>query len=357
MLTTYRRHLRRCRHRGHGRRYRHCQCPIYVDGFLAGKEIRESLKTKNWQLAQDKVREWEAEDRKTVEQQPKTLEAAWKEFIADLKARQLHESTLRKYKLLERQMEEIARDRGLRYLQEFDLPQLSQFRTSWKDGPRSSGKKLERLRALFRFAQQMGWVQKNPAADLKPPRVALCPTLPYDCEELIRILAAIDRYREQFPIRGTENALRLRGLVLLLRYSGMRISDAVSLATDRIQGERLFLYTQKTGVAVNTVLPEFVVQALRDVPNVTEQYFFWDGTSKLEIAVGSWRRRLARLFELAEVPKAYPHRFRDTFAVELLLSGVPIERVSILLGHHSGICSAFGSRIPCSIFSQDTPLR
>jgi integrase len=29
------------------------------------------------------------------------------------------------------------------------------------------------------------------------------------------------------------------------------------------------------------------------------------------------------------------HRFRDTFSVELLLSGVPIERVSILLGHQS----------------------
>ena len=27
------------------------------------------------------------------------------------------------------------------------------------------------------------------------------------------------------------------------------------------------------------------------------------------------------------------HRFRHTFAVEMLLAGVPIERVSILLGH------------------------
>ncbi len=29
------------------------------------------------------------------------------------------------------------------------------------------------------------------------------------------------------------------------------------------------------------------------------------------------------------------HRFRDTFAIELLLSGVPIARVSKLLGHDS----------------------
>jgi integrase/recombinase XerD len=35
------------------------------------------------------------------------------------------------------------------------------------------------------------------------------------------------------------------------------------------------------------------------------------------------------------VKAAHPHRFRDTFAVELLLAGVPIDQVSILLGHSS----------------------
>jgi integrase/recombinase XerD len=35
------------------------------------------------------------------------------------------------------------------------------------------------------------------------------------------------------------------------------------------------------------------------------------------------------------VPTGHPHRYRDTFAVSLLLKGVPMERVSILLGHRS----------------------
>jgi integrase len=38
---------------------------------------------------------------------------------------------------------------------------------------------------------------------------------------------------------------------------------------------------------------------------------------KLETIVGSWRKRLAKLFELAEITKGHAHRFRDTFAVEL----------------------------------------
>jgi integrase len=44
-------------------------------------------------------------------------------------------------------------------------------------------------------------------------------------------------------------------------------------------------------------------------------------------------RRVPRLS--ARIPNGHVHRFRDTFAVELLLAGVPIERVSVLLGHQS----------------------
>lgn len=104
---------------------------------------------------------------------------------------------------------------------------------------------------------------------------------------------------------------------------------------DRPNGDRLFLFTQKTGVAVNTVLPDFVRKSLEAIPKVTDRHFFWNGVTKLETVVGSWRKRLAKLFELAEITNGHPHRFRDTFAVELLLSGVPIERVSVLLGHQS----------------------
>lgn len=135
------------------------------------------------------------------------------------------------------------------------------------------------------------------------------------------------------------NARRLKTLVLLMRYSGMRVSDAVTLGTDRLDGRKLFLYTQKTGVPVYTVLPDSVLQALEATPRMTEKNYFWSGECRRESVAGLWEKRLRKLFASAGVSKgqgnAVSHRFRDTFAVELLLAGVPIERVSVLLGHQS----------------------
>jgi integrase/recombinase XerD len=335
VLTIYRRHRKNCKHRAKGRKHRHCQCPIWVDGFLSGQEIRESLKVRDWQRAQEVIREWDIEDRRGARPVRRPLSDCWKEFLIDLEARKLHESTVRKYKLLRLQMQDYGEKNGRSFIDEFDLSTLGMFRSGWKDGPRSSAKKLERMRAFFRFAQRRNWISDNPAIELKAPKVTLCPTLPFNNEEMRRILGATEQYKQEMPSHGIENGRRIRGLTLLLRYSGMRIGDAVNFTTERLEGNRVFLYTQKTGVAVNTVLPQFVVSALAETPRVTNKFFFWSGSGKLESIVRSWQTRLRRLFKLANIADGHAHRFRDTFAVELLLAGVPIERVSVLLGHQS----------------------
>ena len=115
----------------------------------------------------------------------------------------------------------------------------------------------------------------------------------------------------------------------------MRIRDTVKCNEAKITGNKLLWYTQKTGVPVHSVLPDFVVRELAQTPKSGNGHFFWSSKSKLHSAIGKWQRRLKRLFTLAGVCGGHAHRFRDTFAVELLLAGIPLERVSVLLGHHS----------------------
>ena len=127
--------------------------------------------------------------------------------------------------------------------------------------------------------------------------------------------------------------MRLKALALLLRFSGLRIADAVTLTRHRIQDDVLTLRTAKTGTDVQVALPHECLDALNALG--ANEYFFWSGLSTKKSCVGDYQRAFKRLYELAEVKNGHAHRWRDTFAVELLLAGTAIEDVSALLGHQS----------------------
>lgn len=320
-----------------------CGCMLWVYGLVYGpvgrEEIRESLKVRDWTKAQKFVAErlnrgrW----REPVAAPPPqdgriTVADATSRYVTNAEAEGLNADTVKKYKRLFKRLAAFAKDRGIEHLEGLSLDELSAFRSTWKLGPRTKVKELERLKAFFNFAQEREWLTKNPATKMKAAKPDLRPTMPFTQAEMIKILSALDLYAKS---AGLRNAQRLRAFVLLLRYSGLRIGDATQLEVGRVNGKKLFLYMQKTSEPVSCVLPDFVVRALDASPRTSERFYFWTGKSKLHSAIGKWQRRLQRLFELAKISKGHAHRFRDTYATELLVAGVPMDRVSVLLGHQS----------------------
>jgi site-specific recombinase XerD len=297
------------------------------------------MRTRDWTKANREVQKWESIERVKEQGAPVSLADAWESFLADLEARKLSSQTIRKYKLLERQIKAFGDAHGFAFLSQFNLDTLSRFRATWKDGTRTAGKKLERVRAFFRFCFDRQWVESNPASKIKLPKVSVCPTMPLSHEEMVKLLTACDNLILTSQPSAKLGAHRLKSLILLMRYTGLRVSDAVSLTTDRIDGKKIFLYTAKTGVPVYTILPDSVLRALEATPRVTETRFFWSGQGKRESAVCDWQGKIKDVFDAAGIVKglsnAVSHRLRDTFAVELLLAGVPIERLSMLLAHQS----------------------
>ena len=339
MLTTYRRHLKNCEHRGEGRRYRRCRCPVWVDGFIGSQEIRKSLGTRDWEKAQDTIREWEAagEMPASDDGEAMTIEELKTAYLDNAEnGRKLKEPTIDRYRIIFRQLEAFAQAKGIRFVKQLDFGKLSQFRASWKDGALSGQKKLERVRAIFGYAKKMKVIAENPALDLEMPIVRQVPTLPFTHDEMTRILTAVEKeIAESTSADRRAKWRRARALILFLRYSGLRISDAVGCGVERVQDGKLFLYTAKTGQEVYVPLPQMAVKALEECPRVHERYFFWTAQGTVETARKKWSEALAKIFRDAKVKDGHAHRFRDTFAVELLKAGTPIENVAAFLGHAS----------------------
>jgi integrase len=203
---------------------------------------------------------------------------------------------------------------------------------------------LQRLSGFLWFCVRNEWLEKNPARMLKAIRVKQIPTDYFTREEIKRIVDATYAYGDwQGGHDFHHRAEKLRALILLMRWSGLAIRDAVTLERERLtSGNKLFLYRAKTNVPVYLPLPSQLADLLRSLPNSNPRYFFWTGNGDPETVKKGWDRSLRRLFKAVKLRKpdgtlkrCHAHMFRDTFAVELLLAGVPLDQVSLLLGHAS----------------------
>lgn len=320
MLNLWRRHLARCPHSD--RKRKNCFCPIWVQGTLHGKWLKKSLGVRNWESAQKIVREWES----GAGTEPVLAADAFDRFFADCKSRGLGTAQIGKYELLGKELKQEFRDRTVASV---TVDDLRAYREKWDVASVTAYKKLERLRTFFRFCHDSGWISKNPAKVLKPPKVRHSPTLPLSDDQMKNVMWALELY----PERPKGRRAQVKAFVLLLRYSGLRIGDAVSLTKDKLRDGKLLLYTGKTGTPVFVPLPSQVVEALEAVEDFNGR-FFWSGNGILKSAIADWQRTLSKLFKMAGM-KAHAHQFRHTFAVSLLQSGVSLETVSILLGHSS----------------------
>ena len=244
MLTLYRRHAvpgKRqpggCPHRD-DRYWRRCSCPVWVEGTVNKVYRRESLKTRSWSEAKDIIAKWEAAPNQSRRYASVDMAEAISRYIRDCVHKELSPITIENRKKL---LERFAAWCSVETVADVDDKLLSKWFEhirNRKAGTRDQYK--TELKLFFRFCLSVKekWIEADPTEGIPKITVRQVPTQYVLRGEFSKLVAAIDDPK-------------LKALTLLLRWSGLRITDALKLERGQIVDGLLMIHTTKTSTPVS----------------------------------------------------------------------------------------------------------
>ena len=273
------------------------------------------------------ARNWEPSESEIARElesgQSLTLRVACGVYLRDLRVQNLSQSTLDAYRSLFFSWLNYAKKIHLLRLSDWDQAKMRAWRESWTHKPSSQATRLQQLKAFFSFAVKANWIDSSPVKHLKAPKVPPQPPLPLSQSEMKDLLGA------------TEDLPCERALIMLMRFSGLSIRDAVTLRRDAVNGSNLTLRRAKTNELVMGYIPDQVLDALQKIAEPNIDYYLPNVGETATTSAKYWRSRLHFVARKAGIKNFRPHRLRHTFAVEALISNVAIQDLSTLLGHSS----------------------
>ena len=268
-LTLYRRHTKHCT-KDYPQNQRtfpprtprevrqDCECPIVVAGSLrleTRRILHVSTETNHWDKALSTAAQWEAWESLTnpspapASQDHMTITEASARWI-ELKGphgENIGHAALRKYfVLLEQRIAPFCVEHGIQFISAFDnATVVTDCFLSFKNlNPHHNRKdqpagvvpladamrraELERFRGFLRFCVSQGWLKDNHGMKIRLGRAAPSAKYGLTPEEESQVWDAIELVSNRGQL-DQYNSRELRALCLVMRYAGLRISDAVAL--------------------------------------------------------------------------------------------------------------------------------
>ncbi|WP_353066821.1 tyrosine recombinase [Arcanobacterium hippocoleae] len=196
---------------------------------------------------------------------------------------------------------------------------------------------LAAVRGMHRFALSEGITQTDPAAEVKPPKLA---------KRLPKAIT-ISQMEQLIQATGNETPVQLRDRALceLLYGTGARISEAVGICMDDIDfTQQIIRLFGKGGKERLVPLGSYAIAALtayavRSRPMLAEKgkgstAFFLNKRGNRLSRQSAWEV-IQNAAQSAQLENISPHTFRHSFATHLLQGGADIRSVQEMLGHSS----------------------
>jgi integrase len=352
--------------------WKRCKCRKSLYIYEDGHRSYLSAKTRSWEQAEkmaqaerDKRDPVKIELQKIAELQAQEAEAAAAKAASQVtiddalgrwmrSRKQMSDGTAATYRVVVRKIRGWATLKGLKFLKEVTPALLDEWRGLWSPdaerqhdrmGQTTQSHFLTRLKGFFSYATKIGLIPSDPSIALGSISIKSKQTLPLSRDQFEQLLDATEKHDAEQTEDFERYGKALKVIFLVMRWTGLRLIDVLMLRRSALVGNRLLLSTQKTKDKTSPILPDSVRDALlelKPLPSTGKDYFFSSGQIHHLSLTTMWTariRELNRFFsfkdEHGNPMEVRSHMLRDTFAVEMLLSGMSLEDVSKLLTHKS----------------------
>ncbi len=190
---------------------------------------------------------------------------------------------------------------ALEALDEIDVAAIRALARAMDLAHGTRAKRLRQLRAFLSHTLAAGWMVESPAFGIRAQKRDAEPTMPLTLEETQALVSTSRHQPRQYAL-------------LLVRYSGLAIMDAVTLSGKALKQEvELVLLPARSGELEMVAIPYKAVAALGAAAPAGPAGFFWTGRSEPGMAANHWRTRLNSATIDAGDQDFHPHRLRDDF--------------------------------------------
>lgn len=206
---------------------------------------------------------------------------------------------------------------------------------------------ISSIKNYYRFLQKYNLIEENPVAIQIPKTPKILPESfkYYEFQKLFDFFES--KLNNEIDTLKTVLLIRDKCIIEMLYSTGMRISELISLTINdvMIYNDKSYLKEEikvkgKRNKERYVYLGSFAIKALKDYLSVREKLNPVDNSLFINkngkaITDRGIRDRLKFYQYLVDVSNMYPHKFRHSFATDLLNEGLDIRSLQEMLGHSS----------------------
>jgi integrase/recombinase XerC len=199
---------------------------------------------------------------------------------------------------------------------------------------------LSAINSLCVWAIEAEYLERNPAVNIRRPKIHLPPPTPLTDTELAALFVAVDRVgREPWQSDYGEHRRiwqRNRRAIYLALYAGLRLGECIALRWRDVDMTRrtIQIVNGKGGKHRNVPIHDALYHELQECgqrPPDEAVVSKADGTAlSIKSASHIFDRWLA-----ARGVAIHAHQLRHTFATALMNNGVSLREIQVMMGHES----------------------